>query len=224
MYGVLRYVQRLATYSSNWCSISCLLANVEAMEVQDLDDEVEAVKDGIAEGEQFIQDHLVRDADVAKMPPRSGSSHRAVSKQSQADGTGDKDDDHGKDSPMDMDDDAGWFAPDNGPTVRTTTYVSVKIQIKESMEYKVRPQFLVEYFHAVLYATDDIDCTGARFLPFGHMGAGDHRCFMINIPYQALIGQAQQHVVRPSAHHLMVQDAIGWDNFTRGHFTLALVD
>ena len=51
------------------------------------------------------------------------------------------------------------------------------------------------------FATSDIDCTGARFLPFWY-GIGDHRAVVIDIPMQSLIGEQLLRVARPPARRL----------------------
>ena len=54
------------------------------------------------------------------------------------------------------------------------------------------------------FATEDIDCTGARFLPFRD-GVGDHRTIAVDITYRSLIGEDKFKVVRPDARRLQVK-------------------
>jgi hypothetical protein len=51
------------------------------------------------------------------------------------------------------------------------------------------------------FATGDIECTGARFLPLRDSHA-DHRAIIINITYRSLIGKEKLVVERPQARHL----------------------
>ena len=51
------------------------------------------------------------------------------------------------------------------------------------------------------FATQNVDCCGARFLPFW-AGIGDHRAVVIDIPLQSLVGEQLLKVVRPPARRL----------------------
>ena len=51
------------------------------------------------------------------------------------------------------------------------------------------------------FATEDIDCSGARFLPFW-TGIGDHRAIVVDIPHQILFGEQLLRIVRPSGRKL----------------------
>ena len=48
------------------------------------------------------------------------------------------------------------------------------------------------------FATPDLDCCAARFLPFW-MRMGDHRAIAIDIPHQLLVGEQLLKVVCPEA-------------------------
>ena len=58
------------------------------------------------------------------------------------------------------------------------------------------------------FATPDVDCSGARFLPFW-AGIGDHRAVVIDIPLQSLIGEQLLRVVRPPARRLQCSQEAG---------------
>ena len=51
------------------------------------------------------------------------------------------------------------------------------------------------------FATRNIECTGARFLPI-HDGHGEHRAIIIDITYRSLIGKEKLVVERPQARLL----------------------
>ena len=51
------------------------------------------------------------------------------------------------------------------------------------------------------FATRDIECTGARFLPLRD-GHGDHRAIIIDITYRSLIGKEKLVVERPQSRRL----------------------
>ena len=47
-----------------------------------------------------------------------------------------------------------------------------------------------------VFASSEIDCVGARFLPFWS-GIGDHRTIGIDIPQQVIFGDQLLAIVRP---------------------------
>ena len=52
-----------------------------------------------------------------------------------------------------------------------------------------------------VFATVEIDCAGARFLPFWS-GIGDHRALVVDIPQQVLYGEQLLRIVRPKGRKL----------------------
>ena len=52
-----------------------------------------------------------------------------------------------------------------------------------------------------VFATVEIDCVGARFLPFW-VGIGDHRALVVDIPQQILYGEQLLRIVRPQGRKL----------------------
>ena len=51
------------------------------------------------------------------------------------------------------------------------------------------------------FATRDIECTSARFLPLRD-GHGDHRAIIVDITYRSLIGKEKLMVERPQSRRL----------------------
>jgi hypothetical protein len=51
------------------------------------------------------------------------------------------------------------------------------------------------------FATRDIECTGARFLPL-RGGHGDHRAVVIDITYRSLVGRETLLIEKPQARRL----------------------
>ena len=59
-----------------------------------------------------------------------------------------------------------------------------------------------------VWASDGLDCAGARFLPFW-WGAGDHRAMVVDIPWSSLIGKKLLQIPRPKFCRLQWTDTVG---------------
>ena len=72
------------------------------------------------------------------------------------------------------------------------------------------------------FATRDIECTGARFLPLRD-GHGDHRVVVIDITYRSLVGREKLLIEKPQARRLKISIPSSVKNYNRA-LLLALTE
>ena len=97
---------------------------------------------------------------------------------------------------------------DNGPLICQLRKFHLRYLIRESTKTKGHPTHQTGS-HQIdgVYASSDIDCVGARFLPFCS-GIGDHRAIVIDIPGQVLLGEQRLKIVRPVARRLKCNNSV----------------
>jgi len=90
----------------------------------------------------------------------------------------------------------------NGPLIKILTKMKLRDLIKERTNMPGPPtHFTGKHQIDGVFASVDIECGGARFLPFW-VGIGDHRAIVVDIPQQVLYGEQLLRIIRPKGRKL----------------------